>query len=65
MQTKKIKIAVRMPDKTRRLYTVDDVGMTVDQMREATLAELPGAKPVLIGLPPPDPYLHSFEPEVA
>ena len=27
MQNKKIKIAVRMPDKTRRLYTVDDVGM--------------------------------------
>ncbi len=59
MQTK---IAVRMPDKTRRLYTIDDVGRTVDQMREATLAELPTANPVLIGLPAPLLFL---EPEVA
>lgn len=47
----KIRIAVRMPDKSRRLYRVDDAGMTVDQMRAATLAEVPTASVVLIGLP--------------
>jgi hypothetical protein len=40
-----------MPDKSRRLYRVDDAGMTVDQMRAATLAEVPTASVVLIGLP--------------
>lgn len=58
----KIKIAVRMPDKSRRLYTVDDVGMTVDEMRAATLLEVPTAAVVLIGLPAPVAFL---EPEVA
>ena len=58
----KIKIAVRMPDKSRRLYTVDDVGMTADEMRAATLAKVPTAAVVLIELPAPVPFL---EPEVA
>lgn len=57
MTPDKVKIAVRMPDHSRRLYTVDDVGMTVDQMRAATRAELPDAHPILIGLPKPTPIL--------
>ena len=57
MTNKKIKIAVRMPDSTRRLYSVDDVGMTVDEMRVATMLEVPTAKVVLIGLPAPAPFL--------
>lgn len=54
---KKIKIAVRMPDKSRRLYTVDDVGMTADEMRAVTMFEVPTAAVVLIGLPAPEPLL--------
>lgn len=57
MTPSKVKIAVRMPDRSRRLYTVDDVGMTVEQMRNATRAELPDAHPILIGLPAPKPIL--------
>ena len=57
MQPTKVKIAVRMPDRSRRLYTVDDVGMTVEQMRAATLSEVPTAAVVLIGLPAPGPIL--------
>lgn len=53
----KIKIAVRMPDKSRRLYTVDDVGMVVDEMRAVTLCEVPTAAVVLIGLPAPALFL--------
>lgn len=62
--TPKIKIAVRMPDKSRRLYVVDDVGMSHHEMRAATKTELPAARPVLIGLPPPaprDPFLHGID----
>lgn len=62
MSPQKIRIAVRMPDKSRRLYTVDDVGMTPDEMRAATLAEVPTAACILIGLPAPVSFL---EPEVA
>lgn len=62
MSPQKIRIAVRMPDKSRRLYTVDDVGMTSDEMRAATLAEVPTAAAVLVGLPAPAQFL---EPEVA
>ena len=57
MQPTKVKIAVRMPDRSRRLYTVDDVGMTVEQMRAATLSEVPTAAAILIGLPAPEPIL--------
>ena len=57
MTPTKVKIAVRMPDRSRRLYTVDDVGMTVEQMRAATLSEVPTAAVVLIGLPVPEPLL--------
>ena len=53
----KIKIAVRMRDRSRRLYTVDDAGMTVEQMRAVTISEVPGATAVLIGLPSPAPPL--------
>lgn len=51
----KIKIAVRMPGKSRRLYMVDDVGMAADETRAATLVEVPAV--VLIGLPAPVPFL--------
>ena len=57
LEPTKVKIAVRMPDRSKRLYTVDDVGMTVEQMRAATLSEVPQAAAVLIGLPPPEPIL--------
>ncbi len=62
MTNQKIRIAVRMPDKSRRLYVVDDVGMTPDEMRAATMAEVPTAAVVLIGLPALVKFL---EPEVA
>ena len=62
MTNQKIKIAVRMPDKSRRMYVVDDAGMAVDQMRAATLAEVPTATVVLIGLPR---LVTVLEPEVA
>lgn len=52
MTNQKIKIAVRMPNTTRRLYVVDTApGMSIDEMRAATLAEVPTAAVVLIGLP--------------
>lgn len=57
LEPTKVKIAVRMPDRSRRLYTVDDVGMTVEQMRAATLSEVPQAAAILIGLPAPEPIL--------
>mgnify|MGYP000609100081 CR=1 FL=1 len=57
MTNQKIKIAVRMPDKSRRLYVVDDAGMTPDEMRAATVAEVPTAAVVLIGIPAPVPFL--------
>lgn len=63
MTNTKTLIAVRMPDRTRRLYRVDTVpGMSIDEMRTATLAEVPTAAVVLIGLPRPVQFL---EPEVA
>ena len=61
----KVLIAVRMPDKSRRLYRVDDVGMSVEEMARATLHELPLAHPVLIGLPSAPRALFDSEPEVA
>jgi adenosine/AMP kinase len=51
--TAKIKIAVRMTDATRRLYTVDAADMPVEQMAELTRREVPAAHTVLIGLPRP------------
>lgn len=57
LEPTKVKIAVRMPDRSKRLYTVDDVGMTVEQMRAATLSEVPTAAAILIGLPAPEPIL--------
>lgn len=57
MLNPKVKIAVRMPDKTRRLYVVDDVGMPLDEMRSHVLAEVPTATAILIGLPVPAPFL--------
>lgn len=57
LEPTKVKIAVRMKDHSRRLYTVDDVGMTVEQMRAATRQQVPGAQAVLIGLPAPEPIL--------
>lgn len=57
LEPTKVKIAVRMKDHSRRLYTVDDVGMTVEQMRAATLSEVPQAAAILIGLPAPEPIL--------
>jgi hypothetical protein len=47
--TAKIKIAVRMTDATRRLYTVDAADMPVEQMAELTRREVPAAHTVLIG----------------
>lgn len=48
----KVRIAVRVKEEPkRRLYTVDDMGMTVDQMRTATLSEVPTAAVVLIEVP--------------
>mgnify|MGYP003405215529 FL=1 len=57
LEPTKVKIAVRMKDHSRRLYTVDDVGMAVEQMRAATLSEVPQAAAILIGLPAPEPIL--------
>ncbi len=54
----KVKIAVRMADRTRRLYTVDAVaGMTTDDMRAITLLEVPGSQTVLVTVPRPAPFL--------
>ena len=57
LEPTKVKIAVRMKDHSRRLYRVDDVGMAVEQMRAATLSEVPQAAAILIGLPAPEPIL--------
>lgn len=63
MTPQKVKIAVRMPDKSRRLYTVDAVpGMDVPAMRAATLAEIPNAAAILITVPDP---VRLLEPEAA
>ena len=54
----KIRIAVRVKDEPkRRLYTVDDVGLPLDEMRAATLAEIPNASAILIEVPRPAPVL--------
>jgi hypothetical protein len=54
----KIRIAVRVKDEPkRRLYTVDDVGLTVDEMRAAALAEIPTATIILVEVPQPAPVL--------
>lgn len=53
----KIKIAVRMRDRSRRLYTVDDAGLAIHEMMQLTRQQVPGAQAVLIGLPSPAPPL--------
>ncbi len=57
----KIRIAVRMQDRTRRLYVVDDAGLTLDEMRATTRAELSAppnvAAAILIEVPRPAPVL--------
>lgn len=53
----KIKIAVRMRDRSRRLYTVDDQGLAIHEMMQLTRQQVPGAQAVLIGLPSPAPQL--------
>jgi hypothetical protein len=54
----KIRIAVRVKDEPkRRLYTVDDAGLSLEAMRAATLAEIPTASTILIEVPRPAPVL--------
>ncbi len=54
----KIRIAVRVKDEPkRRLYTVDDAGLSLEAMRAATLAEIPTASTILIEVPRPGPVL--------
>jgi hypothetical protein len=61
--TRKVKIAVRMPDGTRRLYVVDDEGMSVETMTRITKDEVPGAAVLLFELPAP--FLPVDEPKSA
>ncbi len=54
----KIRIAVRVKDEPkRRLYTVDDAGLSPDEMRAATLAEVPTAVAILVEVPRSAPML--------
>lgn len=57
LESTKIKIAVRMRDHSRRLYTVDDQGLAIHEMMQLTRQQVPGATAVLIGLPRPEPLL--------
>lgn len=59
LEPTKVKIAVRMPDRSRRLYKVDDQGLAVYEMMQLTRQQVPGAQAVLIGLPSPAPQLES------
>ena len=62
MTNKKIRIAVRLKDGTKRLYGPEDHGLSILEMQTAVRAEVKDVAVVLIGLPPPVALL---EPEVA
>lgn len=62
MHTEKIRIAVRVKgEPKRRLYTVDDAGLSPDEMRAAALAEIPTACAILVEVPRPAPVLVPLE----
>ena len=62
MTNKKIRIAVRLKDGTKRLYGLEDHGLSILEMQTAVLAEVKDVATVLISLPSPVVLL---EPEVA